>query len=224
MNTDPTQVRRVLDGVHEFLRDARQERQDGWHIALYDPNQLLAAFDALKLRDGWKLAAYHRTAGGNGRGMGLVVPDSAKLPEVPRVPGDPNFPIQLPGELTGLVTDYLEPVKKPDAYWQASLFVREFFELVPFWHDSSWHDEAVLLDEPADAEPPAPDQEAPESWAPTVEVTESGAVVRFHSFCFRSVRQHTDRWTRNLDPDGWQPYSWYGNTRWIRGNGMRPPH
>lgn len=81
MDIDPDRVRSVLDAVKKFLRGARQSRKDGWHIAQYDPNRL-GAFPALRLQDGWELAAYHRTAGGNGRGMGLAVPKGTRLPKV----------------------------------------------------------------------------------------------------------------------------------------------
>lgn len=132
--------------------------------------------------------------------------------------------MQLPHEFTGPVTARLEPASQPDAYWQASLFVREFYELVPFWHDSNWHEEEVLLAAPTGAAEPGPDYVAPSHWPPAVDVSETSATVRFHTFCFGSVREHTDRWTRDLTPDGWQPYACFGNARWILGSGLRPPH
>ena len=128
----------VLDGIRRFNRSIRQKRKNGWHRALYDPNRLLKVFRTLKLRDGYRLAAYHYTAGGNGRGLGFVLPVGVDLPRVPREPRNIALSDWLP-EHSLRVTDFLEHATEPAepmAFLQASLFLREFFELVaavPQW-------------------------------------------------------------------------------------------
>ena len=125
------------------------------------------------------------------------------------------------------MTDFLEHATEPAepmAFLQASLFLREFFELAPFWHDRNYHDEELLLDPTPPDVPIPPGFSPPDHWEPTVDMVGGGATTVFRTKCFKSVMEYADRWKLNLVPDEWEPWSVFSNQKLIIGSGIRPPH
>ena len=62
----------------------RKHSLSGWHVAPYDPNQLTAMFQCLRLRDGYHLESYQgQDKDGNGNAIIFAVPDNRTLPKKP---------------------------------------------------------------------------------------------------------------------------------------------
>ena len=121
----------------------------GWSIASYDPTQLLAAFSCLRLRDGYRLAAYRFREGGNGNGFVFAIPEDRKLPEPPESgfglgwssSGSALFTCaedSLPDWVRADVGHLLEGDDSPLSYFEASILLRELRELGAKWHGCSW--------------------------------------------------------------------------------------
>ncbi|MEW5935448.1 MAG: hypothetical protein AB1816_17860 [Bacillota bacterium] len=100
--------------------------------APYDPEDLLACFDLLSLRRGWRLAAYVAACALGTRGVcyacrgAPVEPDwlARQLESLSWAPWAGGAAPALPGRLDPRVRLYLEGKADAHAYWQASLFAR----------------------------------------------------------------------------------------------------
>ncbi len=161
MKKDETKSRIIPARIAgKLLRDARRlarqitdglgDTPPGWSVASYDPNRLLGPFSCLRLRDGFRLAAYQfHDGGGNGNGFVAVIPDDRSLPDPPESGFD--FAWSPPGSAVlssaeGLVPEwvrldighFLEGDDSPLSYFQASILLRELGELGAMWHGCSW--------------------------------------------------------------------------------------
>ena len=195
---------------------------EGWSRDAPDPERLLAVFDALWLRDGYRLRAYQYVAGGNGNAVVYALPADAPIREpdecgsgsVSPVPGVVLATPRPPEALDDLM-EAIEGDRSPWSYLCASLFAREAQELGALWHGRSWSDTAVLGADPwgenPNATPPQTDYDRPgtprsewqwtaaepEEWRPQVRLGEDGIEVSFVTFAAigrESLWRHVDRY------------------------------
>ncbi len=210
-----TVVRRLLRGV-QWCRDGAAEAvcglAEGWHLAPYDPNQLLKLFTRIRLREGFRLASYQCVTGGNANGFVFVIPDGRSLPPpsaagtkpgwcrpgagVPRSRSEGT----LPSWACTDVESYLEGEYTPLSLFEASLFSREVRELGALWHGVRWGDHSLTVVQRA---VPSGEwqwlRERPKDWRPNVEHCANGTrTVRFFTHTDigrRQIIRHTDVYT-----------------------------
>ena len=198
---------------------------NGWHCAGYDVGQLLQVFETLELKPGYMLKAWHYSAGGNGRGLAVVMPAGSQAPDIPQEPRHP-FPLERFPQGSSLTAWHFVQGRAPRSartYLEASLFMRHVLELVPLWHDSQWHEEQLIFDNPNVVVNEG--VQAPAFWEPSVNLFEGGAEVVFHTVTFGSVRQYRDRWLADLRlSDETVPMHATMNGTYVIGEGARPPH
>lgn len=225
----------MLNALKRFYKEAQEHTVKpgtlglggpgkGWRPAEYEPAALLENFETLQVKPGYMLKAWHYVAGGNGRGIAIAMPEGSQLPEVPQEPRHP-FPMHLFPEGSSFDAWHFVQGKVPFSartYLEASLFLRHILELVPQWHDSHWHDEQLIFDNPNVAlndgiEPPA-------VWEPSVQLFSGGAEVIFHTLSFGSVCQYRDRWLADLRLSDESVVHAKVNGTYIIGDGTRPPH
>ena len=144
-------IRRVnrLRRAAERARSIPDEPADGWFACAYDANDLIRAFDTLRLKPGFALHAYAYRAGGNGNGVIWAVPADA--------------PLLAPGECPRLEDEWLHPPRPPRAiplmqaiegdgspwsYLSASILRREAEEFGAVWHGCAWSDQTIISKPP----------------------------------------------------------------------------
>jgi len=155
----------------ERMRDAIQKMQeplqglpDGWSISPVDPNQVLALFPTLRLRNDRRLIAYQYVAGGNGNGFVLAWPKDAPVPEPPAdQESDPfcmePFIAHLHSYLAAGGWDAEEYLSKnimwaiegdgsARSYLEASFFDREIHEFGAMWHGTDWGTHRLVDEDP----------------------------------------------------------------------------
>jgi len=176
---------------------------DGWQIAPYDPNRLLASCKSIRLRPGFKLASYQFVAGGNGNGLTLVIPEDRSLPISPgRIymgwdGPSPVFKVSAMDTLDWIhqdVGEFLEGDESLLSYFEASLFLRELRELGAVWHGTSW-DTHEILAAPKEWDPAVWKWEEyePKDWRPSV-TRASQRMIRVVFFSYSQLgRQHIVR-------------------------------
>lgn len=65
-----------------YFADQRKYSLSGWHLAPYNPNQLVAIFQCLHLRNGYHLESFQgMDKSGNGSSFIFVIPDNRTLPK-----------------------------------------------------------------------------------------------------------------------------------------------
>lgn len=208
--------RRLRDLALQFSQEVQQGVQklgNGWHVAPYDPAGLLKAFTHIRLREGYRLAAYQLVQGGNGNGFPLVIPAGSSLPAIPkegfargwRPPrGQPQEEASpyLPAWVRADIESFLDGDGSALSYFEASLFAREVRELGAMWHGISWGAQKIVTTLPSPGISGASRQRLsgwqwlqppPADWRPVVQTRPSGEVtemtVVFYTFTrLRQVR------------------------------------
>jgi hypothetical protein len=215
----------------------------GWTLAPYDPNELMAIFSCIHLKQGYRLESYQgQDKSGNGSAYIFVLPKNRTLPKGPprkalddlldadmgmvgkksafRLFIYKSLGIFLPAYRplpTWAVRDiesYLEGDGTPLSYFQASLCLREIYELGAIWHCAYWFHHTLVT---APQEPPVAEWESrnqdpmewtwyepePEEWCPMIWKDENerwnvsfytidtmGAELVFHNDTFITGYQH----------------------------------
>jgi hypothetical protein len=170
-----------------------EDTPEGWSVSRVDPNLVLAAFKALRLKPGWTLCAYQFVQDENGNGFVYAVPANALVPAPEQCPRNEDrflAPPVPPGGVEPL--EAVEGDGSPWSYMSASLFAREIREFGAIWHGCDWVDHAILganplassgrsrLTHTPEAEWEWKDAE-PTEWTPTV-MTGDMVRVRFYTF------------------------------------------
>lgn len=170
------------------------EEREGWSISDCDPNDLLGAFKALRLKAGFAVHAYEFRAGGNGNGIVWAVPADAPLlaPEdCPQLEDVFLGPPKPPGAVP--LMEAIEGDGSPWSYLSASILGREAAEFGARWHGCVWSDQKIIGKPPRGAkgreESRAPDHRSdaligdwmwegpvPEVWEPSY--SEDGTTKR----------------------------------------------
>ncbi len=182
----------------------------GWSVSRRNPGKVLCAFPGLKLKPGFRLAAYQYFDGGNGNGFVYALPQDAVLPEPHTVakPEDLRTLTKPPGTL-GHFMEAIEGDPSVESYAQASLLVRELYEFGAFWHGIHWDVEHLVTGNPwspENSDPgahdlPSPKGEwhwnapPPEDWRPKVTIGGEFIAVTFHTFSAlgeETLTRHTD--------------------------------
>jgi hypothetical protein len=196
------------------LRDAASDASelprdiaDGWIRSSVDPMNVLAAFDALRIRPGFVLRAYVFTEGDNGNGIVWAMPVSADFPDPAQCSRLENRFLDPP-KPDGALDNYMDAIEgdgTPWSYLSASILARELGEFGARWHGCNWGTHTILgaspwedasglkLDEPAAAW--TWKEKMPTDWLPTVTVRADRVGVRFYTFTGfhqEAIVRHTD--------------------------------
>ena len=182
-------AQKLLRGARKLSKQITRfysEFSHGWSAETHDPNRLFDAFPRLKIREGFKLAAYQLMEGGNGNGFAFAIPTHLSLPE-PRehefdlgwsMSGTPIFcsgEQGLPEWVRADIGNFLEGDSSPLSYFQASIFLRELHEMGARWHGCSWSTHKLLTS--AARIPKQTWQwkhDKPEDWRPRVMLNSAG--------------------------------------------------
>lgn len=211
------QVEDLRTKVRVATQEGLENLPEGWTKGRRDLAQVIAFFPTLKIREGFRLAAYVHRDSGNGAGFVWALPLDAEFPE--------------PGDCPKLETHFLQPPKpfdalepsevfegdgSPDSYLHASLLRRELHDYAASWHGLDWTAHTVLdafpktRDEVGDDADPLKFPGTPKSrWTwkesepldynPTVRFDGDRVTVTFFTFCpleRERIFRHTDVYRR----------------------------
>jgi hypothetical protein len=175
--------------VEKLSRNLSTE-PEGWFRAGYNPGRVLNHLPHLRLRDGYRLAAYRYVAGDNGHGVTVALPEDAPLPEPPTRDedvgygfGNPfhaGFDDVKPQGVDPDVGKYLEGDGSPASYYEASIAVRCLQELGAVWHGRRWCTHSLLTEAPVDKDYDWKEAR-PEDWRPLVRSDGDTVTVRFYT-------------------------------------------
>jgi hypothetical protein len=177
-----------------WLRAEVLDAPPGWTVSRADAAQVLAPFEALKLKPGFKLAAFQYREGDDGNGLVLALPAEASE-EAVVAGGSIHPPEGAPADLM----DAIEGDGTPWGYLCASVFAREAREFGALGHGVRWLDAHLLSAAAWDPDrQPVPTfsnervvlargdwawNETPETFDPTVTLEDGGVVeVLFHTY------------------------------------------
>jgi hypothetical protein len=206
----------MRDKGDEAVRMMR-EAPEGWSKSPVDPNKIMTAFPALRLREGFTLRAYVYGAGGNGNGVVWAMPADAEFPEPEDCPRLESRFLKVPKPLDALddVMDGIDGDDTAEAYLQASLLRRELKEFGARWHGIVWGTHQIL-----DADPLVGSRDEngdpmrtprgkpndwkwigsrPADWRPRVKLEVGKAIVEFYTFSgYRkeSIHRYVDEYRR----------------------------
>ena len=157
---------------------------DGWNVAPFNPNGLLALARHICLKPGIKLAAYQHRAGANGRSHVIAVPMERQIPSPQSFGPDPgNIHAKLPEWADDRIARHFQGDGTPESYFEASILMRELWELGAVWHGSSWAEYKVLL---ATADLPQSQlawrEPLPGDWRPSVDRNRRATTVTFWTY------------------------------------------
>jgi hypothetical protein len=211
LTIDQATLKRIVGAVRRVTASVLRSTEalpNGWHLAPYDPNALLGCFPHIRLRDGHRLASYQFKVGRNGNGLVMIVPIGRELPpptgDQTRLSSiaDPGV---LPRWASRDVARYVQGDGTALSYFEASLFLREVYELGALWHGCSWGTHEIVT-EHGDL-PPSPwtwRVRRPESLAPTVAEWDDGRKrVEFYTHTGlerERVCRHRDNYRKTYRP------------------------
>jgi hypothetical protein len=181
-----------------------------------DPNKVLAAFESLRMKEGWALRAYQFVEGGNGNAFVYALPIDVPLPSPEDCPRSRSHFLEPPVPPSAL-SNFMEAVEgdgSPFSYLSASFAARELAEIGAMWHGLTWSTHQLLSQNPLS--PPRrktarrssvmlfPDpengpwewtEEPPSSWIPTVTMNPKTVRVTFYTYSGlgeQAVYRHVD--------------------------------
>lgn len=109
---------------------------------------LLKAFDALKMKDGYRLDGYYSSERLGGHFMPFVLPAGQAMPDW-RNNSNPIFgPEDIPAGIDPMITNYILADHSAKSYFQKSVFLRELSSMGTYWHsESNWNVHGIVWDE-----------------------------------------------------------------------------
>ncbi|MCY4582859.1 MAG: hypothetical protein OXE50_08725, partial [Chloroflexi bacterium] len=126
---------------------------EGWFASAYDANDLVAVFDALRLKAGLAPRAYERREGVGSNGIIWAAPEKARLvgpDDYPRLEerwlDSPKPPGAVP------LMQAIEGDGSPWSYLSASILPRKAAEFGAFWHGCDWSPQTILSKPPRQAD------------------------------------------------------------------------
>jgi len=161
-NFSATLINRLRNQVNELSTSA-WDIEEGLNRSLVDPQEILAIFPTLKLREEFCLIAYQYRSGGNGNGVVFLWPKDTEVPDLrlncnPAVhlaeflkkhlkaadkkmgKGTDIFPEHIMSEIQG--------DGSPLSYLHASILARELEEFGAMWHGCSWSTDLIVDKDP----------------------------------------------------------------------------
>jgi hypothetical protein len=193
-----------------------EQTPDGWSKSLVDPMDLVALFQPLQVKQGYRLRAYQFMEDMNGNGAVWAMPVDARFPEPAELleANTSLFRAPRPGKALDNVMEAVEGDRSARSFLLASILKRELDEFGAMWHGCSWTAHQIL-----DADPwqgPAPSEEdnpmdhpswpaskwkwktnKPLDWRPSVTVNGHVTRVKFYTFCAigkEGIYEHIDEY------------------------------
>lgn len=181
-------------------REMNEVAYRGWFRSDVDPMELLRAFPALRLKDGYVLRAYRWYDSGNGGGRVWIMPHGAAFPDPTRSPWRwPRGMLLLPpkpAQADADVMRFIEGDGSALSYLSASLFARDLSEFGAMWHREYWSTCTVIGEDPwqkpqtSESWWPSSDrlrwrwrEPEPANWSPTVEFHGNYVKVILRIYC-----------------------------------------
>mgnify|MGYP005843512997 CR=1 FL=1 len=182
MNVTTFAVAELLRIV-ELAREAGEASPNGpagWSKSEVDPAALLAAFPALRLREGFALRAYRFRKGEHGNGVVWALPSDLPFPEPADCPKVEDLPLRPPrpaGALHPMAA--VAGDGSALAYLSASLLARELAEWGALGRGRQWRTHALIGAEPAGTWQWL--KAKPADWRPQVRGAEGLVTVTFYT-------------------------------------------
>jgi hypothetical protein len=200
-NTFPAKKIERLRRFAAKASEAPEECPDGWSISTVDPQQVVAVFKLLRIKDGFALRAYQFREGGNGNGFVWALPVQSALPDPEECPRLERIFLEPPKPPAAL-DDYMDAIDgdgSPWSYMCASLLARQLAEFGAMWHGCDWSTHTVLDETPCRAGEPSEEgdvvegpmtpadewkwsEPAPEEWAPQPNQEAKAVTVTFFTY------------------------------------------
>ncbi len=211
------EVEELRNKVRTATQDGLENVPEGWTKARRDLAAVLALLPTLKIREGFRLAAYIHRESGNGSGFVWALPQDAEFPEPEDCPKLETHFLRPPKPFDALEpSEVFEGDGSADSYLHASLLRRELHDYAASWHGLDWTAHTVL-----DAFPTTRDEDdvnadplrsagtpkgrwkwkesEPLDYNPTVRFDGDRVTVTFFTFCpleRERIFRHTDVYRR----------------------------
>ena len=192
----------ATQGMSE-VNDGREEKDlefNGWRKAPYSLDSVLAGYPHIWLAEGYRLAGYQYSSGMNSNGFVFTIPKDKELPAPPDEGLDFGWlrtgatalaaTTALPQWVESDVAAFLRGDETPLSYFEASLCMRELWEMGAGWHGIHWGahklitstDEAEALLSEREGSPSERTewqwlQDKPTEWLPCVRTRADGVVT-----------------------------------------------